>query len=131
MTLNESIGADMAGSAMRSTGCYSKDEIVIVQQMILDTELMNTGAGFDRRVSTELSPYLLDADLSNLGRDDFFHKGELQRLEISADELPFWRVARKLLRGHRWHTPAAKALRTRKQENNSVVLEKRLEALGD
>lgn len=130
-TLNEPIGSDMAASAMSTTGSYSSEEIGLVKQMILDTALINVAAGFERRVSTDLSPYLLDADLSNLGRDDFFHKGELQRVEISAEELPFWRVARKLLRGHIWHTPAAKALRTWKQQSNLAALEKRLEDLGD
>ena len=58
--------------------------------MILDTKvvLLPGGAGSEQQASTELSQYLLDADLSNLGRVDFFEcldrvieEGELPRLD--------------------------------------------------
>lgn len=52
----------------------SKMEQQLVESMIRDTKLhaRPMGAGAEQVPTTDLSRYLLDADLSNLGRDDFF-----------------------------------------------------------
>ena len=67
--LNEPIGAELAAKAMSTTGGYTKREIKTVKHMILDTTLLMDDCA--QISNTELSPYLLDADLSNLGRQCF------------------------------------------------------------
>jgi len=84
--LNEPIGAAHAREQMERSGGYSSEEINLVERMILDTALVDTGNGPRQIPSTDLSRYLLDADLSNFGRDDFFDKGELQRKELGQDQ---------------------------------------------
>jgi hypothetical protein len=107
---------------------YSSEEILLVDRMILDTALVVTADGPCQIPSTRLSRYLLDADLSNLGRDDFFEKGELQRRELSQDEDRFRRNALALLQAHRWHTDAGQSLRQKKKEDNERSLREKIGA---
>ena len=67
--LNEPIGAELAAKAMSTAGGYTKREINTVKHMILDTTLLMDDCA--QISNTDLSPYLLDADLSNLGRQCF------------------------------------------------------------
>ena len=79
---NEPIAARMVREALERhttahpTCGYSADEISLVEQMILDTSLRETQTGLRQVPTCDLSRYLLDADLSNLGREDFFDKGQ-------------------------------------------------------
>lgn len=115
---NEPIAAGYARGIMVRVGGYSNQEIKLVEQMILDTALV-THDGVMRQVpSTALSKYLLDADLGNFGRDDFFEKSDLQRQEIGAEEAAFRLKTLELIENHSWLTPAAQHLRQRKQEEN-------------
>lgn len=120
--LNEPIGAAHAREQMERNGGYSSEEINLVERMILDTALVDTGHGPRQIPSTDLSRYLLDADLSNFGRDDFFDKGELQRKELGQDQDIFRRNSYSLLNSHRWLTNAARALRQKKKEQNLSML---------
>ena len=123
---NEPIGADEARAAMTSSGGYSEEDIALVCQMILDTALVDTPIGPRQVPSTDLSRYLLDADLSNLGRDDFFHKGELQRRELGQDLDAFRQNSLALLTAHSWLTDAARTLRQAKQDANLATLREML-----
>ena len=67
---NEPIGAKMAVEAMAKSGRFSQGECDLVEQMILDTQLVMEGPA--QIANCRLSPWLLDADLANLGRDDFW-----------------------------------------------------------
>jgi hypothetical protein len=78
--------------------------------MILDTALVPYNESFRQVPSTPLSRYLLDADLANFGRDDFFEKSELQRLELGDDAASFRRKTLLLIENHVWLTPAAEKL---------------------
>ena len=115
---NEALGAAFAREEMRKHGGYSQDEIALVERMILDTTMVQTEGGPRQIPSTELSRYLLDADLSNLGRDDFFAKGELQRKELGQDLEEFRIQTLALLNAHQWFTDAAKNIRQEKKEAN-------------
>ncbi len=123
---NEPIAAELAAAEMHQAG-YTTQECALVRQMILDTALISTPSGLMQSASTALSGYLLDADLSNLGRSDFFQKGELQRQETSADETAFWKTTLSLITCHTWITPVAHAMRDRKQRQNIALLEQRLQ----
>lgn len=120
---NEPIGAAFAREQMVRDGSYSPDEILLVERMILDTALVDTPEGPRQLPSTELSRYLLDADLSNLGRDDFFERGELQRQELGQELELFRKNTLALVKAHRWLTPAAQALRQATKDRNIATLE--------
>jgi predicted metal-dependent HD superfamily phosphohydrolase len=120
---NELIGATFAREQMTHFGGYSPDEILLVERMILDTALVETPEGPRQIASTELSRYLLDADLSNFGRDDFFERGELQRQELGQERELFRKNTLVLIKAHRWLTPAGQALRQATKERNIATLE--------
>ena len=121
---NELIGADRASTAMRLAGGYSEQEIEQVRSMILDTKLDVTGEGV-QHPSSPLAGYLLDADLGNLGRDDFWEKSELYRQELGAPAENFFGTAEALLERHSYHTPAARALRNEQKLLNLKALRTR------
>ena len=120
--MNESLGAEHARLEMTKAGGYTEEEIALVERMILDTALVETAVGPKQIPSTNLSRYLLDADLSNFGRDDFFDKGELQRKELGVDQEIFRKNSFALLNAHRWLTNAAMKLRQHKKEQNLGLL---------
>ena len=72
---NEPIGAKKAREAMERYG-YEESEIRQVEKAILDTQLKyNANKGtLVQECSGGISKYLLDADLSNFGRPDFFKR---------------------------------------------------------
>lgn len=121
-TSNESLGAAFAREQMERHGGFSSDEIALVERMILDTALITTDAGLRQVATTRLSGYLLDADLSNLGREDFFAKGELQRKELGQELDPFRKNTLSLLLAHEWNTPAGRLLRQTGKEHNIQLL---------
>jgi predicted metal-dependent HD superfamily phosphohydrolase len=124
---NEEIGAKYARDVMMKVGSYSHEEIRLVERMILDTALMRVDGALKQIPHTELSKYLLDADLGNFGRDDFFHKSDLQREELGEDVIPFRVKTLELLSAHRWLTSAAITTRQRKKEENVAKLKALIE----
>lgn len=126
---NEALGAQMAAAAMHEQGGYSTEEIELVKTMILDTSLRSTPEGMRQVPTTLLSRYLCDADVSNLGREDFFEKAELIRKEIGSPPIPvFLAGVLKFLACHQWHTEAARRLRSTQRANNLSELEKKLKS---
>lgn len=121
-TDNEALGARYARDLMMRVGGYTEDEIQLVERMILDTALVHIDGELKQKPHTELSKYLLDADLGNFGRDDFFAKSELQREELGEDAVPFRVQTLHLLSAHEWLTNAAKATRQTKKEENLAKL---------
>jgi predicted metal-dependent HD superfamily phosphohydrolase len=121
---NEPIGAQMAVQAMSASGRFSQAEQDLVEQMILDTQLVMEGPA--QISNSRLSPWLLDADLANLGRDDFWDQTKLlaRELEIEMDNmLP---MTRALMQRHDWQSPAGRRLFAAKKEANFVALEEEL-----
>ena len=113
---NEPIGAEMAREAMLASNQFSVDEQEMVWQMIMDTQLNAEGPAQTAR--TDLSPWLLDADLANLGRDDFWHKTTLlsEEMQIPIEEmLPFTHT---LMARHGWLSPAGQLLFSDKKQQN-------------
>ena len=113
---NEPIGAEMAREAMLASNQFSVDEQEMVWQMIMDTQLNAEGPAQTAR--TDLSPWLLDADLANLGRDDFWHKTTLlsEEMQIPIEEmLP---LTHTLMARHGWLSPAGQLLFSDKKQQN-------------
>lgn len=115
---NERIGAELARKSMQEHGGFTEDEMKEVEKMILDTRLVQTPAGLRQVAHTELSKYLLDADLGNLGRQDFFEKGELLRKELGFEKGLFLQRTFELISNHRWNTNVALTLRQNRKEEN-------------
>ena len=120
---NEEVGAALAEQAMRDHK-YSENDIDCVRTMILDTHLINTDAGLMQRPSSKLSKFLLDADLSNFGSNEFFEKSELLRKETGEEKDVFLKKSLSLVIHHDWLTIAARTLRQKKKQENVVELSK-------
>lgn len=105
-THNEEFGARRARIAMEEGG-YSSSDITAVEQMILDTSMVQSIAGVLHMPRHVLSPYLLDADLANLGRASFWDQFELIRKELGIDRETMIAQTIKLFESHRWLTRTA------------------------
>ena len=123
---NEVLGAALASDAMREAGGFSDDEVALVNQMILDTELVDKGNGRRQFPNTPLSKYLLDADLANFGRNDFFDRLELGLRERGGERIEFLRNTLRLLVDHDWHTEIARSMLQPQKEENLAQLKQML-----
>jgi predicted metal-dependent HD superfamily phosphohydrolase len=121
---NEPIGAQMAVQAMSASGRFSQAEQDLVEQMILDTQLVMEGPA--QISNSRLSPWLLDADLANLGRDDFWDQTRLLAKELEIEIASMLPMTRALMQRHDWQSPAGKRLFAAKKEANFVALEEEL-----
>lgn len=104
---NEREGAQITEETLPSFG-YSPNYIDIECKMVLSTAL-------PRNPQTLLEKILCDADLANLGRDDFYIKTELYRKELANYEMVFapkawYERTLKFLETHRYYTKSAQAL---------------------
>jgi uncharacterized protein len=107
---NEILGADLAATAMTTTSEYSEEEITTVREMILDTKLIEKDGTLTRNVSNTLSPYLLDADISNVGKGNFHTMNELILAEQNKDPETFRAETIKFLKTISWNTKTAARL---------------------
>jgi predicted metal-dependent HD superfamily phosphohydrolase len=121
---NEPIGAQMAVQAMSASGRFSQAEQDLVEQMILDTQLVMEGPA--QISNSRLSPWLLDADLANLGRDDFWDQTRLLAKELEIEIASMLPMTRALMQRHDWQSPAGKRLFSAKKESNFMALEQEL-----
>ncbi len=122
---HEEVGADVASALLTHVGGFSSEETEMVHDMILDTKVRTAEGWNFKRISTRLSPYLLDADVSNFGRQAFLNKVELVRIELQA--LPtraFYQGVVEMLDAHHWHSTYAKEnLQSTKDINRARLLE--------
>lgn len=119
---HEKRSAKTAVLALKKSKTYTKKQIDLVERIILDTKLKLTKSGICQVPSTKLSKYMLDADLSNFGRRDFFKKFELQRKESGISRLDLGIKVLELLRAHKWHTKPAQKLRQKQKLKNIKAL---------
>lgn len=126
---NEALGSKLAVEVMKDEGTYTEEEIQLVRQMILDTIVQNTPSGLRQIPTTRLSPYLLDGDMGNIGREDFFEKGEkvFRELGISSQKR-FLKASLGMVEAHTWYSPAAKELRETQKQRNIEILKSKVKA---
>jgi len=124
---NEPIAARMAGRILKLIG-YKPKEVEKVQKMILATDLA-------RVPKTHAEKILCDADLDNLGREDFFKlDGKLRQgrrargLDVS-DDVDWYRGTLEILRNHQYYTESQKKLREEEKQKNIKRLLSKLENL--
>lgn len=116
---HEQEGARLAQIAMREDGGYTSGEVALVEQMIGDTKIIVKDESLIQLPSTMLSGYLLDSDLANLGRPDFFEKMELVRQEqVNRPEAQFKADLLRVIKSKEWYTPAGKRLREAQHREN-------------
>ncbi len=92
---------------------YTNEELKIIIDLILSTRL-------PQKPVNKIQKILCDADLSHLGKDNFFTTTELLRQEISIHKEKIskkeWvRINLKFFEGHSYHTNSAKMLYSKKK----------------
>jgi predicted metal-dependent HD superfamily phosphohydrolase len=120
---NEPIAARMAGRILKLIG-YKPNEVEKVQKMILSTDL-------EREPKTHVEKIICDADLDNLGREDFVKlDGKLREgrgargIDVS-DDAKWYRGTLEIIKNHQYYTDSQKKLREKgKQENIKKLLDK-------
>ena len=125
---NEPIAARMAGRILKLIG-YKPDEIKKIQKMILATDL-------GRKPKTHVEKILCDADLDNLGREDFFKlDGKLREgrrirgLDVSDDE-KWYKGTLGIMNNHQYYTESQKKLREKGKQKNIKALLNKLENIA-
>jgi hypothetical protein len=142
---NEPIGAAYVRNAMETYtkmslrgGHFSESEVALVEQMILDTALKFDAEGLHpAKPSTPLSQYLLDADVSNFGTQEFFSDtiGVFQENVGDPEvrnfaDLPkspagnrYLKTTHQLLRRHHWLSKTAERVLGKGKSANVVRVE--------
>ena len=123
-TDHEEIGARMAADAMSVDSRFRPADIDLVMKMILDTRVHPHGPV--HRCTTHLSPWLLDADLANFGREDFFRQTELIAEEMELNITDMVGRTLDLMDRHHWQSPAGRHCFQAKKQENRILLERRL-----
>ena len=124
---NEPIAARMAGRILKLMG-YKPKEIETIQKMILATDLA-------REPKTRIEKILCDADLDNLGREDFFkldaklREGRrIRGLDVS-DDAKWYKGTLSVIQNHKYYTSSQKKLREEGKQKNIKKLIKKLETI--
>ena len=125
---HEALGAGIAAGVLPSYG-FSPAQIGTIRAMILATR-------WPQSPQSPLEEILVDADLDVLGREDYPARNQALRAELAAQGRSFsteeWlRGQVNILRGHRYFTAAARALRDRGKRENMAAVEDRLARLTD
>jgi predicted metal-dependent HD superfamily phosphohydrolase len=124
---NEPIAARMAGRILKLIG-YTPGEIKKIQKMILSTD-------FERTPATDLEQILSDADLDNLGREDFLkldaklREGRRIRGIDVSDDAKWYRGTLEIMKRHQYYTDSQKKLREKGKQKNITMLIKKLEKI--
>jgi uncharacterized protein len=122
---NEPIAARMAGRILKLIG-YKPNEIEMVQMMILSTDL-------DREPKTHVEKIICDADLDNLGREDFFkldgklREGRRARGIDVSDDAKWFKGTLEVIKKHQYYTESQKKLRDKEKQKNIKKLLNKLE----
>ncbi len=119
---NEERSAEFARRYLPKIG-YSSGQSEKVGKLVLATKMPQNPNGF-------LEQVLCDADLDNLGRNDFFELGDKVRLEFGLPDNEKWyQQQMKFLRNHHYYTDIARKLRDSGKAANIQKLEKMLQEL--
>jgi uncharacterized protein len=122
---NEPIAARMAGRILKLIG-YKPNEIEMVQMMILSTDL-------DREPKTHVEKIICDADLDNLGREDFLkldgklREGRRARVIDFSDDAKMFKGTLEVIKKHQYYTESQKKLREKEKQKNIKRLLNKLE----
>ncbi len=122
---NEPIGVKIAERILPRCG-YISQEIEVVKAGILVTDVYDTGL----QPKNPLEMIIRDADVDNLGRDDFFEKNDLFRRELEITDLKKWYEGSiKFIEAHQFYTESAKKLRSAQKQKNFEELKRRYQEI--
>ena len=121
---HEKAGAMMAAEALTQDSRFTTTDIALVQNIIMDTQIRTEGAV--HRCTTPLSPWLLDADLANFGRSDFFEQTELVAQENQTDAIEALLSVTDLMDRHVWLSNAGRSCFATQKAKNRRLLTQRL-----
>ncbi len=108
---NEDKSALIAGNIM-TLMTFSEDDIEDVSNLILATK-------WPTHPNSLLEQIMCDADLDNLGREDFFDRSELLRREWKVEDKYEWEKRNlEVLTKHKYYTESARGLRQYGLEKN-------------
>lgn len=122
---NEVVGAKIAQNYLK-TILYNEEKIKVIEKIILATT-----PSYEPK--TLLEKIIKDADMDNLGRDDFFDiaeklKKERETIKKIKIRDPDWHhAALDLIQGHRFYTGTQIQERNQKLKENTRELKKQLE----
>ena len=122
---NEPIGAKIAKNYLRSTG-YDRADIYIIENIIIATRL-------EEKPKNIYEQIVKDADMDNLGRDDFFEKSDKLKQEIehikniSLDNKKWDASNFTLISTHTYYTKTQHKERDKKRQENMQKLKEVLE----
>ena len=122
---NEPIGANMAANAMDGDDRFDEEQKVAVRQAILDTAVSESGAL--QTATGRLSPWLLDADVANFGRNDFMEKTSLLAMELRIQKIEVMSSAARLMDRHTWVSNSGFNIFSATKIKNRELLEKELD----
>lgn len=119
---NEERSAEVAQSLLGELG-YKNEEIEQIKRLILATKLPTNP-------QSHLEQIMCDADVDNLGREDFFEKCELLGKEFGITDKLVWYVnTLKFLQSHQFYTQSARSLRQQGKERNMQDLKALIDTL--
>lgn len=119
----EEIAVRYAQESLEHDKNFSKERVEEICRLILDTKLAETERGLEQKATHPLSVYLLDADLSNLGRPDFFDCTKALCKEKGMPLREGAEQALSLMQRHIWQTQIAHTLREEQKRKNMEFLE--------
>jgi adenylate cyclase len=120
--LNEEKSAIAAKNYCLDIG-YSVSDAYAVGKLILATKL-------SRQPMNKLEMIMRDADLDNLGQDEFWTKNEQLRLEHGEYDLHSWYSSTlEFMNKHTYYTDSAKLLRDEGKKRNIVQLRERIQEI--
>lgn len=133
---NEPVAVDLFKQSKAFQNIPEEERNEIVAD-IMDTQLiMQEGEPYLLQQQSKFG-YLLDADVSNFGREDYFEKrlkvAEELGIDLSDPEIKkkFFAFALALLKNHEWKTGVARSLRQVQKEINLKQLEEEYQNLLD
>jgi uncharacterized protein len=107
---NEEKSIALALPLLIELGC-DEAEIELISGCVLSTKIPQIPRN-------DLQKILCDADLDNLGREDFFEKNVLVRLELGLDESKEWWTFSLNLLNQTYFTKLAQSIRGQKRKQN-------------
>ena len=117
---NEERTAEFARRYLLTLG-YTLKQVDTIASLILATKIPTAPQGI-------LQEILCDADLDNLGRDDYFVRNDEVRREIGIPAgKEWWASSLQFLQTQRYYTRAAQTLREKGKERNKKKLEEQLQ----
>ncbi|MBN2052343.1 HD domain-containing protein [Candidatus Woesearchaeota archaeon] len=108
---NEEKSAEFAKPYLVKLG-YTSGQIEKISELILATKIPTSPRN-------KLEMIICDADVDNLGREDFLKRGEEVRQELGiADKKKWYDIQVKFLQSHKYYTTTAQKLRNTGVRNN-------------